>query len=129
MKDNPRVYCTHHIGASTEQAQEAVASETVRIVKQYMGNGSVLNAINVQQAGKATHLIVVRYLNEPGALAGVMAALKDAGVTVQEMENIALGIDSKAAIAEFSVDKQPSDEIMLKIKLASGIFDATVFPL
>ena len=28
----PNVYGTHHIGASTEQAQEAIAAETVRIV-------------------------------------------------------------------------------------------------
>lgn len=129
LKDNKRVYCTHHIGASTEQAQEAVAAETVRIVKQYMSNGSVLNAINVQRAGQATHLIVVRYANEPGVLASVMTALKEEGVTVQEMENIALGTDSKAAIAELSVDKKPSDEGILQIKLSSGIFDATVFPL
>ena len=28
----PGVYGTHHIGASTEQAQEAIAAETVRII-------------------------------------------------------------------------------------------------
>src|SRR5207253_1334994 len=32
----PTVYGTHHIGASTNQAQEAIASETVRIVSEYM---------------------------------------------------------------------------------------------
>ena len=33
------VYGTHHIGASTDQAQEAIAAETVRIVKAFRGNG------------------------------------------------------------------------------------------
>ena len=28
-----RVYGTHHIGASTDQAQEAIAAETVRIIR------------------------------------------------------------------------------------------------
>lgn len=40
------VYCTHHIGASTEQAQEAVAEETVRIVKIFQESGTVVNAVN-----------------------------------------------------------------------------------
>ena len=31
----PNVYGTHHIGASTEQAQEAIAAETVRIVRSF----------------------------------------------------------------------------------------------
>jgi D-3-phosphoglycerate dehydrogenase len=129
LKDNARAYCTHHIGASTEQAQEAVAAETVRIVKQYMSNGSVLNAVNVQKAGKATHLIVLRYANQVGVLGSVISLLKEAGVTVQEMENIGLGADSKAAIAELSVDKEPSDEVVWKIKLTQDVFDASVFPL
>jgi D-3-phosphoglycerate dehydrogenase len=31
----PNVYGTHHIGASTDQAQEAIAAETVRIVREF----------------------------------------------------------------------------------------------
>jgi D-3-phosphoglycerate dehydrogenase len=42
----PNVYATHHIGASTEQAQEAVAAETVRIVREFMQSGVVINAVN-----------------------------------------------------------------------------------
>ena len=34
----PGVYGTHHIGASTDQAQEAIAAETVRIIRSYKGN-------------------------------------------------------------------------------------------
>jgi len=46
LKDNPNVYCTHHIGASTDQAQEAVAAETVRIVDEFMRTGVAPNAVN-----------------------------------------------------------------------------------
>ncbi|MCA9250851.1 MAG: hypothetical protein KDA54_06925 [Phycisphaerales bacterium] len=41
-----RIYGTHHIGASTDQAQMAVADEVVRIVKQYKANGEVLHCVN-----------------------------------------------------------------------------------
>jgi D-3-phosphoglycerate dehydrogenase len=42
----PGVYGTHHIGASTDQAQEAIAAETVRIVKSFMDTGVAPNAVN-----------------------------------------------------------------------------------
>jgi len=44
--DVPNLYGTHHIGASTDQAQLAVAEETVRIVRQFKKNGQVLNCVN-----------------------------------------------------------------------------------
>jgi len=42
----PGVYGTHHIGASTDQAQEAIAAETVRIVKTFKDTGNAPNAVN-----------------------------------------------------------------------------------
>jgi D-3-phosphoglycerate dehydrogenase len=42
----PGVYGTHHIGASTDQAQEAIAAETVRIVQTFMTDGKAPNAVN-----------------------------------------------------------------------------------
>ena len=42
----PGVYGTHHIGASTDQAQEAIARETVRIVKMFKESGKAPNAVN-----------------------------------------------------------------------------------
>ncbi|HXE75303.1 MAG TPA: NAD(P)-dependent oxidoreductase [Candidatus Xenobia bacterium] len=44
--DLPGVYGTHHIGASTEQAQEAIAEETTRILQAYRDRGEVPNAVN-----------------------------------------------------------------------------------
>ncbi len=46
LRNNPMVYCTHHIGASTEQAQEAVAAETVRIFQVFAKTGIAENAVN-----------------------------------------------------------------------------------
>jgi D-3-phosphoglycerate dehydrogenase len=54
---HPNVYGTHHIGASTEQAQRAVADEVVRMVDAFEF-GTVLHAVNAvhspAQAGAAT---------------------------------------------------------------------------
>ncbi len=44
--DAPNVYGTHHIGASTDQAQSAVAEETVRIVREFKRTGQAINTVN-----------------------------------------------------------------------------------
>jgi D-3-phosphoglycerate dehydrogenase len=46
LRNNSSVYCTHHIGASTEQAQDAVAMEVVRIVSSYQATGHAPNVVN-----------------------------------------------------------------------------------
>jgi D-3-phosphoglycerate dehydrogenase len=42
----PGVYGTHHCGASTDQAQFAVAEEVVRIVKVFRNTGKIENRVN-----------------------------------------------------------------------------------
>jgi D-3-phosphoglycerate dehydrogenase / 2-oxoglutarate reductase len=42
----PLVYGTHHIGASTDQAQDAIAAETVRIIGEFMKTGKAPNCVN-----------------------------------------------------------------------------------
>jgi len=49
----PRLYCTHHVGASTEQAQLAVSEEVVRIVAACKDRGEYLNCVNAAEANGA----------------------------------------------------------------------------
>jgi D-3-phosphoglycerate dehydrogenase len=128
LKSLPNVYCTHHIGASTDQAQEAVAAEVVRIVREYKQGGTAPNIVNIKRADVATHVLVVRHIDRVGVLAHVLGRLKDDGVNVQEMENIVLG-GAKAAIAQISVDREPSRDALQAIKLDESVFDASVFAI
>ncbi|MBT8485396.1 MAG: hydroxyacid dehydrogenase, partial [Phycisphaerae bacterium] len=79
------VYGTHHAGASTDQAQEAIAAETVRIIATYLARGEVPNCVNRADASPATCLLTVRHLNRTGVLAHVFHVLSDAGINVEEM--------------------------------------------
>src|SRR5262249_20130046 len=36
LTDMPNLYGTHHIGASTEQAQEAIAEEAIRVIETFI---------------------------------------------------------------------------------------------
>ncbi|HEU4388867.1 MAG TPA: 3-phosphoglycerate dehydrogenase, partial [Blastocatellia bacterium] len=59
---------THHIGASTEQAQEAISEETVRIILEYQTTGRAPNVVNLSKKSPATHLLVVRHYDRVGVL-------------------------------------------------------------
>lgn len=128
LRNFRNVYCTHHIGAGTEQAQEAVAAETVRIVREFKTSGTVPNVVNIRKAEIATHLLVVRHLDRVGVLAHVLSVLKDEGANVQEMENIVLG-GAHAAIAQIALDKAPSPTSLHQLKMNSNVLDASVFPI
>jgi len=109
------VYGTHHIGASTDQAQEAIADETVRIVKSFKETGHVPNVVNLAARTPATHRLVVRHRDRPGVLAQVLDAIKAEQINVQEMENIVFE-GAEAAVARINLDKAPSNETLDQLR-------------
>src|SRR5262249_53390175 len=66
---HPSVYGTHHVGASTEQAQSAVADETVRIVRSFLEKGEVPNCVNLAVRSPAKFQLMVRHFDRVGVLA------------------------------------------------------------
>jgi D-3-phosphoglycerate dehydrogenase len=99
----PNVYGTHHIGASTDQAQEAIAAETVRIISAFKETGKVPNVVNLADRTPATQLLVVRHHDRPGVLAYVLNEIKAANINVQQMENIVFA-GAEAAVARIELD-------------------------
>ena len=112
------VYGTHHIGASTEQAQEAIAAETVRIIRTFHTTGHVPNVVNLARSSPATCALVVRHLDRPGVLAGVLDSIRLAGINVQEMENIIFE-GAEAAVARIHLETSPEAEVLARIEASS----------
>jgi D-3-phosphoglycerate dehydrogenase len=111
----PNVYGTHHIGASTDQAQEAIAAETVRVIRSYRETGKVPNVVNLATRTPATHMLVVRHRDKPGVLAHVFSHLRQANLNVQETENIVFE-GAHAAVARINLDGAPSPALCGRIK-------------
>lgn len=90
LAGHPRVYGTHHCGASTNQAEGAIGTEAVRIVRQFAEKGKIDKENWVNGAATSKHLKVsVRHLNEVGIFAHVFKAFTEVGWNVEEMENVA----------------------------------------
>ena len=125
----PGVYGTHHIGASTDQAQDAIAAETVRIVRSYKQTGSVPNVVNLATRTPATHMLVVRHRDRPGVLAHVFSHLRKDNLNVQETQNIVFE-GAEAAVARINLDGAPSSSLCERIKTEnSDILDLHVVRL
>ena len=125
----PGVYGTHHIGASTDQAQEAIAAETVRIIRSYKETGRVPNVVNLATRTPATHMLVVRHRDRPGVLAHVFNHLREANLNVQETENIVFE-GAEAAVARINLDGAPSSLVCARIAAGHGdILDLQVVTL
>ncbi len=109
---------THHIGASTDQAQQAIADETLRLIREYNDTGRAPNVVNVAKKSPATHLLVARHYDRVGVLADVFDQLKAAGINVQETENIVFE-GALAAVARIHLDQAPSDQVLDVIRATS----------
>ena len=110
----PGVYGTHHIGASTDQAQEAIAAETARIIATYKDTGEVPNVVNLAKKTPASHMLVVRHRDRPGVLAHVFDHLRAGDINVQETENVIFE-GAEAAVARINLDGAPSDALLKTI--------------
>jgi D-3-phosphoglycerate dehydrogenase len=125
----PGVYGTHHIGASTDQAQEAIAAETVRIVRSFKDTGKVPNVVNLALRTPATHMLIVRHRDRPGVLAHVFDHLREANLNVQETENIVFA-GAEAAVARINLDGAPAATVCDKIKSGNAdVLDLQVVTL
>jgi D-3-phosphoglycerate dehydrogenase len=111
----PQVYGTHHIGASTEQAQDAIARETVRLVDRFLNEGVVPNCVNIAEKTPARFQLIVRHHDRVGVLANVLDAVRHAGINAQEIENTIFE-GAQAACCKIQLDSRPPEEMLERIR-------------
>lgn len=111
----PGVYGTHHIGASTAQAQDAIARETVRIVERFLRGGEVPSCVNVARRTPARARLVVRHQDRVGVLAAVLGLVREAGINVEGMRNVVFE-GAAAASASIDLSARPDDALLGRIR-------------
>jgi D-3-phosphoglycerate dehydrogenase / 2-oxoglutarate reductase len=111
----PGVYGTHHVGASTEQAQVAIAHEVIRIIQAFQATGEVPNVVNRLARSSATHVLSIRHRNRPGVLAHVFGVLAGAEINVEEVENI-IYHGAQATLARIHLDGEPNHGALDRIR-------------
>ena len=120
---------THHIGASTEQAQSAIADEAVRIVREFVTTGHVANCVNIERHAPAKVQLIVRHYDKVGVLASVLEIVRKFGLNVEDMNNTIFA-GAKAAVAVLKLSASPPDAVIEEISnLKDQVIQVTAKPL
>ncbi len=121
------VTATPHVGASTDQATEAVAAEVVRIVGLFIKTGHPAGTVNLCAHSPAKFRLVVRHLNRVGVLAFVLDGLRGEGINVEEMENTIFA-GAAAACCSMLLDQSPSDSLVDDMRKNDNILHVLLNP-
>jgi D-3-phosphoglycerate dehydrogenase len=109
------VYGTPHIAAATDQAQLAIATETVRVIRAFLLEAKVPNVVNVSSSAAARFQLVIRMMDKVGTFANVLAVLKRHGINVEEVSNTVFE-GGVAACANLRLLSRPTEACLAEIK-------------
>jgi len=121
---HPNVSATHHIGASTQQAQDAVASGTVDAINAYR-RGHPIDCVNIEPVPARAATLSIRHRDRVGVLAAILAILRTAKLNVSTMRNQVFA-GSKAAVATIDVGHLPSDDVVAEIEALADVINVAV---
>ena len=124
LASHPNVVGSHHIGASTSQAQDAVAAGTIQVVEAYAA-GDVVNCVNLVKEPLGTCVLVIRHEDEVGVLAKVFAVLRQRGLNIQQMQNQLFSANG-AAVATINVEGTVDTECLDALADIHEVIDVRV---
>jgi D-3-phosphoglycerate dehydrogenase / 2-oxoglutarate reductase len=122
------IYGTPHIASATDQAQLAIASETVRVIRSFMLEGTVPNVVNVSTSTAARFQLVVRMMDKVGTFAHVLSVVKRHGINVEEVTNTVFE-GGVAACAKLRLLSRPTEACLAEIKAFDEVLHVDVVTL
>lgn len=121
---HPGVVATHHIGASTQQSQEAVAEGTVDVIEAYR-RGEIVHCVNLEDDPARATTLSIRHYDRVGVLAAILAILRGDGINVSNMRN-QIFAGAKAAVATIDVGSVPPEAALEQIAAHDDVIHVTV---
>ena len=120
LSELPGVIGTQHIASFTEQARQAAAGEVVRIVREFLVSGEILNCLNLLEHSPATWQLVLRARDAVGVMALVLEAIRADGINAEEITSrVFLG--ARAAWCTVALDERPSTEALEAIRALDDV--------
>jgi D-3-phosphoglycerate dehydrogenase len=122
------VYATPHVAAATQQAQRAIAAETVRIVRAFLTEEDVPNVVNLCATSPARFALVLRMADRVGVLANTLNVLKRHGINIEEISN-AVFDGARATCTKLRVSARPSEACLEEIRAFGEVLHVDVVAL
>ncbi len=127
LAQHPNVVGTHHIGASTAQAQGAVADGVIEIIEAFE-RGEIVNCVNLAPTRLGTHTLHVRHLDRVGVLAGVFDILRRRELNVEQMENRVFE-GRNAAVATIDIVGEVGPELIGALEDLPNVIHVSAIPV
>ena len=127
LAQHPRVVGTHHIGASTQQAQDAIAAGVVEVIDAFV-QGETPNCVNLSPSRIGSATLTVRHLDRVGVLAHVLDRLSRASLNVEHMENRVFR-GGGAAVATIDVAGSLSEDLLADIGVLPDVLGVSATTL
>jgi D-3-phosphoglycerate dehydrogenase len=127
LAKHPGVVATHHIGASTSQAQRAIAQGVTEIVDAFMA-GESRHCVNLDPDRLGSVVLTIRHLDRVGVLAQVLVSLRAAHLNVQHMVNRVFR-GGEAAVAFIDVEGDATDELLDDLRGIPHVLGVSVVTL
>lgn len=124
LAQHPNVYGTHHIGASTEQAQRAIAAEVVVMLEAY-ARGDVRNCVNIESQPVGNATLVVRHLDQVGVLSDVLNVLRRCNLNIEQMHNVIFA-GRTAAVATIHTSGATPADLTEQVAAVDRVLNVTV---
>lgn len=121
---HPSVIGTHHIGASTEQAQESIAEGVAEVIEAFSA-GEMTGLVNLETERLGSCTVVVRHYDRVGVLAGTLDILRRDDLNVQQMENLVFD-GMMAAVAIIDLSDEPSPAALTALRSLDNVLHVAV---
>ena len=127
LAQHPNVVGTHHIGASTEQAQRAIADGVVEVITAF-AEGQAMNCVNLAPARLGAVTLSVRHLDRVGVLAHVLDLLSRQKLNVEQMQNRVFE-GGEAAVATIDVGGNVGADLLDELRALDHVISVSVTTL
>ena len=112
--DHKNTVILPHLGASTEEAEDAAASMAADTIRNYLENGTIVNSVNfpdtqLDDRPRDTVRFTVVNKNVPGALAAITEAISSEGLNIVQQINHSRG---EIAYNVCDIDTKDHDDVV-----------------
>lgn len=122
LKNNPKVICLPHLGASTKEAEDNCAIMIVKQVRDYLENGSITYSVNFPAVEAPAHYsgtrLTIANANVPNMVAQMSTVLASSGLNIASLLNQSR---DEIAYTVIDVEQAVNDDVLHAIQKIVGV--------
>jgi D-3-phosphoglycerate dehydrogenase len=124
----PGIVALPHLGASTEEAEEASASMVIDQLRDFLEEGTVRNAVNfpaVEMPRESPHRVAIANANTPNMLGMISTTMAASGLNIHNMVNKSKG---EMAYTLVDLDSEIGAAVVEEISRIPGVLSVRLVP-